>query len=71
MDPDKLDDFVDTVNLGAEFDGTGKRPRVLITDQDGEVFIKIELEVQESKTLNAINMGDLLKKITTIDQGKN
>ena len=71
MDPDKLDDFVDTVNLGAEFDGTGKRPRVLITDQDGEVFIKIELEVQESKTLNAINMGDLLKELTTVDSGKN
>ena len=71
MDPDKLDDFVDKVNLGAKFDGTGKRPRVLITDQDDEVFIKIELEVQESKTLNAINMGDLLKRLTTLEKADN
>ena len=71
MDPNKLDAFVDKVNLGATFDGSGKRPRVLVTDQDGKVFIKIELEVQESKTLNAINMGDLLKELTTLEKAEN
>jgi len=77
MDFRKLRKFVDEADLKATFRTTKKgggialRPAVVITDQTGKEFMDIELEIQKGKSLNAINMGPLLKEITTIEKRDN
>jgi hypothetical protein len=73
MDFKKLDKFVKSADLKAEFKTQvrggkiAKVPSVVITDQEGTEFMSIVLKVEGKKSSNQINMGPLLKKVTTVE----
>ena len=71
MDFKKLDSLVNSTNLKAIFNPTENFPRVSIVDEKGAVFLEIELKTDKYKASNQINMGPLLKEITTVEKRDN
>ena len=71
MDFKKLDSLVNSTNLKAIFNPTENFPRVSIIDENGNLFLEIELKTDKYKASNQINMGPLLKEITTIEKRDN
>jgi len=71
MDFKKLDSLVGSTNLKAIFNPTENFPRVSITDEKDNLFLEFELKTDKYKASNQINMGPLLKEITTIEKRDN
>jgi len=71
MDFKKLDSLVGSTNLKAIFNPTENFPRVSITDEKDNLFLEFELKTDKYKASNQINMGPLLKEITTVEKRDN
>ena len=70
MDFKKLDKLVGALDLKAFFKDTGMYPKVIIGDDDtpaGE-FISVTLKTDQGKASNQVDMGELIKKVTTVEK---
>ena len=72
----KLDDFVDKVNLTAIYKkdkAPGQpyaQPRVIIQDAEGREFLQLRLYSGQGKLTNLIEKGPLLDEIVTVKKVK-
>ena len=71
MDFKKLDSLVNSTNLKAIFNPADNFPRVSIIDEKDNLFLEIQLKTDKYKASNQINMGPLLKEVTTIEKRDN
>lgn len=71
---EKLDQFVDQVNLTANLStqarhGPRKNPEVHITDDSGNIFLIFRLYNGTDKITNLIEKGPLIRKVTLVSKG--
>ena len=74
MDFKKLDEKIETANFRADLVGQ-KYPRLVVKDVNVKgnkgVFIEIQVKTDGNKALFEIDMGPLMKEMTTVDQRSN
>ena len=70
----KLDQIVDTADFRADLVGK-KYPRLVVKDVNVEgnkgIFMEIQVKTDGNKALFEIDMGPLLKELTTVEQRDN
>jgi len=74
MDFKKLDKEVEKRNFRADLVGK-QYPRLVVKDVTVEgnkgIFMEIQVKTDGNKALFEIDMGPLMKELTTVDKGKN